>query len=235
MGLQVMALLVIIPARCGSKGITKKNVVDLCGKPLLYYTITPALKLLQSNMASCVIVSTDCDEIADIARELGAQVPFLRPEDLGSDTAPSIGYVLHALDFFGRQGKSFEAVLVLQPTSPLRTYEDMREAVRLFQSHHADSLISGYKEEKISDLIMYRESNGMAVPLNEQHNRGIRRQDQSKIFIRNGAIYLATTEHIKKTQCLISDRPVLYQMPKSRSVNIDTADDLELIRGILCR
>jgi len=235
MGLQVMALLVIIPARCGSKGIIKKNVVDICGKPLLYYTIAPAMELLRSNIASCVIVSTDCDEIAYIAQELGAQVPFLRPEELGSDTAPSIGYVLHALEYFEREGKSFEAVLVLQPTSPLRTFEDMKEAVELFQSRHADSLISGYKEEKISDLIMYRENNDIAVPLNEKHNKGIRRQDQSQIYIRNGAIYLVTTEHIKRTQCLISDRPVLYQMPKSRSVNIDTADDLELIRGILCR
>ena len=230
-----MALLVIIPARCGSKGIKRKNVVDVCGKPLLYYTIIPAMELLRSNIASCVIVSTDCDEIACIAEELGAQVPFLRPEELGSDTAPSIGYVLHALEYFEREGKIFESVLILQPTSPLRTFEDMKKAVELFQSRNADSLISGYKEEKISDLIIYRENNGIAVPLNEEHNKGIRRQDQSHIYIRNGAIYMATTKHIKKTQCLISDRPVLYQMPKSRSINIDTVDDLNHIRRMLCR
>lgn len=230
-----MDILAIIPARCGSKGIEKKNVVDVCRKPLLFYTIAPALEVLRCRMVSCVIVSTDCDEIACIAKQLGASVPFLRPQELGSDAAPSIGYVLHALEFFEQQKISFQAVLILQPTSPLRTADDIKKAIALFQRHHADSLISGYKEEKISDLIMYRDDHGIAVPLNEQHNKGIRRQDQSQIYVRNGAIYLAKTEYIKRTRSLISDRPILFQMPKMRSVNIDTKEDLKRIRRMLCR
>ncbi len=229
-----MTLLTIIPARCGSKEILKKNIMDVCGKPLLYYTVAPALELLKKKLSSHVIVSTDCEEIAGIAREIGADVPFLRPDELSSDTAPSIAYVLHALEHFEKKGDLFDAVLILQPTSPLRTFQDMHDSIELFRTRQKDSLISVYKEKKITDLIIYREDNGIAIPLNEKHNKGIRRQDQSQIFIRNGAIYMAKTEYVKKTGRLVGNRPLLYEMPESRSINIDTVDDLQFVRRVLC-
>ena len=230
-----MKILAIIPARGGSKQIKNKNIVEVAGRPLLYYTAAPALELLRENIISEMIVSTDSDAIAEIGRQLGVNVPFLRPEKLASDTAPSIGYALHAIDFFEREGKTFEAVLVLQPTSPLRTFQDIKKAIQLFCSHCSDSLISAYRDETINELIMYRTKDNLAIPLNDKHNQGIRRQDHGSIYIRNGAIYLVRTEFLKKTEKLISDRPLLYEMPKSRSINVDTHEDLKFVTKLLCK
>ncbi|MFA5292234.1 MAG: acylneuraminate cytidylyltransferase family protein [Phycisphaerae bacterium] len=230
-----MKILAIIPARGGSKGIEKKNIIDLCGRPLLDYTIKPALEVLRDNIISEVIVSTDCAEIAGIAQKSGVKVPFLRPKELAGDKSPSVEYVLHALDFYQQQGIVFDTVLILQPTAPLRTYEDMKNSVKLFSNHSCDTLISAYKEEKLSDLIMYHCRNNFGIALNKDHNKAIRRQDQNNIYVRNGAIYIATAEFVRKMKKLISDLPLLYEMPKSRSVNIDSYEDLETARNILCK
>src|SRR5690349_16860091 len=111
-----MRILTIIPARGGSKGIPKKNIIDVSGKPLIAYTIEPAMEILGAGSIDEVIVSTDSDEIAEVARSFGANVPFLRPEDISGDKAKSIEFIVHALDYFEQQGKSFDAVLLLQPT-----------------------------------------------------------------------------------------------------------------------
>jgi CMP-N-acetylneuraminic acid synthetase len=231
-----MKILTIIPARCGSKGIKDKNIIDMCGKPLIAYSIELGLELKQNNFVDTVMVSTDCEKIATVAKEYGADVPFLRPEDIADDTAKSIEYYLHALDFYKKQNIKFDAVLLLQPTSPLRNFELLKDAIEIFKSEDKDSLISVYKEEYINDLVMYKNTSKVDLrPLNKNHNKGVRRQDHGSTYVRNGAIYLTKVSHILEKQLIISDNPLFIEMKKSDSLNIDTIEDLELVRKTLCK
>ncbi|MCH7745174.1 MAG: acylneuraminate cytidylyltransferase family protein, partial [Chloroflexi bacterium] len=129
-----MKPLCLIPARGGSKRLPGKNIRLLAGKPLIAYTIEAAL---DSNVFDCVCVSTDDEEIAAIAREYGADVPFMRPAHLSDDTARVVQVTCHALEFFAERGHEYESLCVLQPTSPLRTANDIRDAYALFQSTDA--------------------------------------------------------------------------------------------------
>jgi len=225
--------LVIIPARIGSKGIARKNIVNLDGKPLIQYSIEPAVRLIKEKKVDEAIVSTDSEEIAHIAEKLGIKVPFIRPKGLARDKSKSVGVILHALDYLENNNMFFDAVVLLQPTAPLRSYKDIINAIDLFNKKSADSLITAYEESKLSDLIMYKKDGYFAVPLNEYHNKGIRRQNFKKIYIRNGAVYITRVDYLRKNKKVISDRPLVCEMPKDRSVNIDSYSDLEVAECIL--
>ena len=122
----------VIPARGGSKGIPKKNIKDLNGEPLIAYTIKATNKAIDESILDRCIVSTDNDEIATISRQYGADVPFMRPDYLGGDTVKSVDVILHALSFLEEHGEHYDAVVTLQPTSPMRTAEDIIEGIRMF-------------------------------------------------------------------------------------------------------
>jgi len=229
-----MKIITIIPARCGSKGIKDKNIIDVCGKPLIAYSIELALELKKNNLIDTVLVSTDCEKIANVAKEYGADVPLLRPEDIASDTAKSIEYYLHTLNFYKKQNKNFDAVLL--PTSPLRTFELLKSAIEIFKKEDKDSLISVYKEEYINNLVMYKNTSDVDLkPLNENHNKGVRRQDHGSTYVRNGALYLTKVSYVLQKELIISDNPMFIEMKKSDSLNIDTIEDLELVRKTLCK
>jgi CMP-N,N'-diacetyllegionaminic acid synthase len=230
-----MKFLVIIPARCGSKGIPFKNIVDVCGRPLVQYTIDLALQLKSSQLVDNIIVSTDCKEIAKISKKLGASVPFLRPDNISGDESKSIEYIVHTLDFFEKMDLYYDAVILLQPTSPLKTYNDLTESIKLFNNEGNDSLISTYREETINNLITYRKDGNIARPLDEKHNQGVRRQEHGSIYIRNGAIYITKVSYIRNNQKIVSDLPLMHEMNKNNSINIDTPEDLEYLRNILCK
>jgi CMP-N,N'-diacetyllegionaminic acid synthase len=226
--------LIIIPARGGSVGIPRKNLVPLNGYPLLKYSVDAALPMKNLGLASNVIVSTDDEEIATVGRELGAEVPFIRPAGISGSKAKSVDFVLHALDFFEqKQGEQFDAVTILQPTSPLRTTDDLESALRLFANNSADSLISVYRECYINDLVAYTLTGSRGVPRNPNHNRGVRRQEHEALYIRNGAIYVTKTKFVRDHGLLICDYPLLYEMPKNRSSNIDTPEDLIIVEKLL--
>lgn len=227
--------IVIIPARGGSKGVPKKNIVDINGKPLISYTIEPALKLKEKGIVDEVIVSTDSEEIADISISSGATVPFMRPEYLASDTSKSVDVLIHALKFYANKGIHYNAVILLQPTTPLRTVADIENAIEMFDSYEEESLISCYQDEYICDLVSYYKAGDHAVALNENHNKGYRRQDIKDLYIRNGAIYITDSKYLLEEKKVISDKPLMYVMPVGRSVNIDTAEDLELVRWKLSK
>lgn len=230
-----MKYLCIIPARCGSKGISFKNIVDLCGKPMIAYTVEIALQLKTQGLIDNVIVSTDCSKIAEIAEQYGAEVPFLRPEEIAGDKAKSVDFVLHSIEYYENIGVEFDAVIVLQPTSPLKSYDDVNKSIEIFDKNENDSLISAYKEETINDLIMYHKVEEKAIPLNSNHNKGVRRQDHGAVYIRNGAIYITKVDYLKKEKRIIADVPLMYEMSKNRSINIDTYEDLEYVRNLLCK
>ena len=187
------------------------------------------------KLISDFIISTDCKEIADVAKNYGAEVPFLRPKKIAEDKAKSVDYVLNSINYYEERGIKFDAVLILQPTSPLKSFEDIKKSIEIFNKNDKDSLISAYREDTINKLIMYRKENDVAIPLNNEHNKGIRRQDYGSVYIRNGAIYITNVEYLKKEKKIISDIPLIYEMSKKRSINIDTYEDLELVRNLLCK
>ncbi|MBT9507331.1 acylneuraminate cytidylyltransferase family protein [Rhodoferax sp.] len=231
-----MRILGIVPARGGSKGIPRKNLADVCGKPLIAYSIEAGRQLLASGTLARCIVSTDDDEIASCARALGADVPFLRPAAAATDTAKALAYVLHALDALEPQDGVYDAVMLLQPTSPIRNPEAIAATVRRFEASNADSLISCYREEYINELVMYDpQPDGTLIPRNPLHNKGVRRQEHGPAMIRNGALYVTRTPYLRASGSLVCDRPVLLEMSKLDSIDVDAPDDLILLRAVMCK
>jgi len=231
-------ILGIVPARGGSKGIPGKNLVDVNGFPLIGLSIKTGNELLKLGALSRLIVSTDSEEIAETARRLGGEVPFMRPAAFATDEAKSALYVAHALEQLAMsdQGSQYEAVMILQPTSPLRDAAKIHAAVDRFIASNSSSMISCYEESYINDLVMYyRDGAEFLRPKLEQHQSGVRRQDHGGVMVRNGCLYVVRTEFFKTTGKLICDHPMLMEMSKMDSVNVDSMEDLELLRRILCK
>jgi CMP-N,N'-diacetyllegionaminic acid synthase len=228
-------ILGIIPARGGSKGIPRKNLADLCGRPLIAWSIEAGNELVSMGTLARCIVSTDDDEIAQVSRNLGADLPFMRPSDAATDTAKAISYVVHALDALEEKGEFYDAVMILQPTSPQRDVQKISEAVNHMIACGADSLISCYQEDYINELVMYAIGPDQRLhPKTAEHNKGVRRQDHGSNMVRNGAVYVTRVQYIQSAKQLVCDNPVALIMDKISSVNIDTPDDLKLLRAMLC-
>lgn len=227
--------LAIIPARGGSKSIKNKNFIDLNGKPLISYSIEESLKVKNMGYLDEVIVSTDSLKIKEISEMFGAKVPFLRPNEISNDNAKSIDLILHAIEFYKKKDKYFDAVILLQPTSPLRKSKDILNALKLFEEFNPESLISCFEEEYINESVMYKASNEYAIPLSKDHNIGGRRQEKENVYIRNGAIYITKTSYLILNKKIISDKPLMYLMKKDKSINIDSNFDLELARWTIMR
>jgi CMP-N,N'-diacetyllegionaminic acid synthase len=233
-----MKILAIVPARGGSKGIPRKNLVNLCGKPLILWSVEFALKLKECGVIAKAILSTDDAEIKSLSEASGIDAPFVRPTNLATDQSPSVGYVIHALEFLQSKGENYDAVLILQPTSPRRNLVEVIEAVCRFEASTANSMISCYEEIYINASVSYtlcKKTDGpYLIPNSGTHNRGLRRQDRESTFIRNGAIYLTRTAFVLSEKKLICDRPMLLNMKKSDSVDIDSPEDLEIARRLYC-
>jgi CMP-N-acetylneuraminic acid synthetase len=220
-------ILAVIPARGGSKGILNKNIADVRGSPLIKYTIDAALK---SKMLTHCIVSTDSDEISDVARSFGAMVPFRRPDHLSNDKALSLPVMQHAVEFMeSLNGFQYDLVVMLQPTTPLRTVEDIDDSINLLLDVKADSVISVAEVEAHHPLRMKRVIDGRLINYIDQGHEDMRpRQDLPPVFIRNGAIY-ATTRHTLMIENSFTGKDSrAYIMPNERSLNIDTHQDLLL-------
>jgi CMP-N-acetylneuraminic acid synthetase len=230
-----MKVLAIIPARGGSKGVPRKNIIEIKGKPLICYSIEAGLKAKENGIIDTLVVSTDDEEIADISRTAGADVPFLRPDYLSNDTAKSVDVMIHAYEFYKEKGNEFDTLLLLQPTTPLRTTEDIGEALAIYKESNVSSLISCYKEEYICDLVSYHKDGNMAIALNSKHNGGGRRQEIPDLYVRNGAIYITSVNQMIKNHKVFDEVPAMYVMPKERSINIDCMDDVEMLRWKLSK
>lgn len=222
-----MKVLALIPARGGSKGLPRKNVLDIGGHPLIAWTIAAAK---QSKYITDVVVSTDDDEIARVSRRYGASAPFLRPTDLSSDTASSIDVALHALQFFG--DVHYDYIIFLQPTSPLRTAADIDEAVELMLAKQAASCVS-ICEVQQSPYIMYTVRPDGSLDSLLPATKVTRRQDFPKVYALNGAIYVSSCQRLMTSRAFLDEATVGQLMPLSRSVDIDTADDMASIEGLL--
>ena len=224
----------VIPARGGSKGIPKKNIKVMNGKPLIYYTIEASNRALNKGALAKCIVSTDSDEVASISEMYGADVPFIRPAFLSGDTVKSVDVIIHALSFLEQKGEQYDAVVTLQPTSPLRTEEDLIGGIELFDMNTRDSAIAVYEDNKANGYNYYRMGlDQVGIAEHAEHNTGIRRQDMKPMYVRNGALYISSTKLLKERHLIIGDYPLLYVMPKQRSIDVDSPQDFEYVEFLM--
>ncbi len=224
-----MDVLAIIPARGGSKGVLKKNIRELCGKPLIAYTIEEAKKC---RSISRIIVTTDDPDIAETSVKFGAEVPFVRPAELSNDTATTIDVIVHSLEWLEKNEEYRpDAVMLLQPTSPLRTWEDMDKAFKIFQTNPGMSVISVCEAEH-SPFWCGTIEDGRLVPIGGKDYTNIGRQGLPKAYRFNGAIYISSRKDILTERTFFNNiNP--YIMPCDRSIDIDTELDLKFAEFIL--
>jgi CMP-N,N'-diacetyllegionaminic acid synthase len=212
-----MSLLALIPARGGSKGIPRKNIRSFCGKPLLQWSIEVALA---APSVDRVVVSTDDPEIAEVALAGGAEVPFLRPAELASDTASGIAPVLHALE----QLPEVSDVLLLQPTSPLRLVEDVEAIVALRREGGRDAAVSVTPASKHPVWMYGLSSQQLLNPLLTSLEADCRQQLPTA-YVLNGALYLGSREFLERKRSFLAADTLGYVMPPERSVDIDSPLD----------
>jgi len=225
-------LIALIPARGGSKGLTRKNVRLLMGRPLIEWTVEAAKK---SKYLDKIIVSTEDAEIADIARRCGAEVPFLRPARLAGDHSLVTDVALHVIDSLKREnGEDWRYMVLLQPTSPLRISGDIDSAIREFFSRRNTDAIVGVTEVSENPFWMQTiDGRGLLKSLLPPCKTMGRRQDLPKVYMVNGAIYVCKTNVLRKEGTFCPKKSGAYIMPKNRSVDIDDEEGFALVEKVM--
>lgn len=227
-----MRVLGIITARGGSKGILRKNVVPLLGKPLLAYTAEAALA---SKRLTRTVLSTDDREIAEIGRQLGLDVPFLRPAELARDDTPTIPVLQDVVRRLEAAGESYEAIMTLQPTNPLRRVEDIDGAIDLLESSGADSVLSfvDVGERHPARMKCIDATGRVSDPPFAEAFEGQPRQQLRKLYLREGSIYLTRRPVLMEQHSLKGADCRAWIIPEERARNIDTLFDLRMAEYIL--
>jgi CMP-N,N'-diacetyllegionaminic acid synthase len=213
-------ILFLIPARGGSKGIPQKNIKLLSGKPLIYYAIDSARVL---SVDENICVSTDDDSISEIVSNYGLDIPFKRPHEFATDTSGTYEVILHALNHYETKGKSFDVVVLLQPTSPFRKSNQITEALKLF-STNIDMVVS-VKETKSNPYYVLFEEDMEGFLRKSKEATFTRRQDCPKVWELNGAIYILNVQSLKQKHMTEFDRIVKYPMDDLTSIDIDDQID----------
>lgn len=216
-------ILAVIPARGGSKGVPRKNIKQLVGKPLIAYSIEAAKR---SVYVDKVIVTTDSEEIACISEDFGAEIPFIRPVELATDSSRSIDALVHAVTWMRLHAEPFEIVVFLQPTSPLRTGFEIDEAIETFFAHNMLGLASVAEVVENPVLMRRMDDHGILHPLLPIGST-VRRQDMPKFYRVDGAIYINRCDELTCDTSL-NDNPIAYVMPKMKSVDIDSFEDFKV-------
>ncbi|CAB1241653.1 CMP-N,N'-diacetyllegionaminic acid synthase [Clostridiaceae bacterium BL-3] len=222
-------ILAIIPARSGSKGIPHKNIKNLNGKPLIAWTIEESLK---SKYIDKLIVSTEDNEITEISKKYGAEVPFLRPAELALDSTPGIDPILHTVKWFQNRNYRFDYVMCLQCTSPFRTYNQIDEAVENLFKKDADSIVSVCKSE-ITPYWMKKIENGKLKDFLDGDVFYARRQDTPKVYRLNGAIYMAKTQVCLNIKNWYTENTIPYIMDEISSIDIDNMLDFKFAEFLM--
>lgn len=214
-----MRSLFLITARGGSKGIPRKNIKELAGKPLIYYSIEAARALTEDEN---ICVSTDDSEIISCVEKTGLKVPFVRPAELASDTANSNDVICHAIKYYRDKGVEYDNVVLLQPTSPLRTAQQVSEALELY-TNDIDMVVS--VKENTSSVALFKENSEGFLEHAFDVSKGLRRQDALKLYEYNGAIYVINCNSILEKGMSNFNRITKYVMPDINSVDIDNMLD----------
>ena len=221
-------MLYVIPARGGSKGIPKKNIRIINGQPLIAYAIQSAQK---SRTLTQFIVSTDSEEIAGVASRYGAEV-LMRPPELALDNTPAASVALHALDILKTQGHDYNYVVLLQPTCPLRTQEDIDNTVDMLVGSEYDAVISVYRVGDQHPARMYFLEDGRLVPY-EVNGEQLNRQALPAVYHRNGVIYAIREQALRQEKTFNPRNKGAYVMSRLRSINIDEEMDLLFAEHLL--
>lgn len=216
-------IIAVIPARGGSKGVPRKNIRIVHGKPLIAYTIESALR---SRYIDRVIVSTDDEEIRTASLEYGADVPFLRPRHLATDEAKTIDTLLHTLQTIA---ETYDYIVTLQPTQPLRTTEEIDQAIEAIIDHTQDGLVSISPVQQHPILMRTMNGEGRLTPLLEMSST-VRRQDFPEYYFVNGSIYINTVDTLTEETSL-NDNP--YGFITDPGIDIDTEEELNRVKGFL--
>jgi N-acylneuraminate cytidylyltransferase len=217
-----MKPLVIIPARGGSKGVPRKNIKLLNNKPLIGYTIEAAKQIFSDEV---ICVSTDDKEIKEIVENLGLAVPFLRPHELSSDSSGSYEVLVHALDEYLKNDYAADTIILLQPTSPFRTAEHIKQAIELYKKNEDCEMVVSVKETNSNPYYVHFEESEEGFLKKLMNSNYIRRQDCPKVYEFNGAIYIIDVAALKQKKMTEFTRVVKYQMDDASSHDIDTIFD----------
>jgi len=223
------SVLALVPARGGSKGVPRKNIRTIGGKPMIAWTIEAARG---SKYIDRLILSSDDQAIIDIAVECGCEAPFVRPAELASDSADSMSVIRHAIGVLPEQ---FEYLVLLQPTSPMRRTEDIDGAIERCVNGDAPACVSVCEADKSPFWMLRMDGQGVIHPLFPAHQIPYRRQDAPSVFALNGAVYVARTEHLRLGGTFLATGALGYPMPKERSLDIDTELDLAIVDFLLNR
>jgi len=225
-------ILALIPARGGSKGIPKKNIKPLLGKPLISWTIEQAQK---SKYISRVFVSTEDREIAAIAGQSGVEIPFLRPDEFAQDTSPTGDAIIHALDMFEKMGEHYDILVLLEPTSPLRKTDDIDNAIEMYiqNAHVSESLVSVGEVQLENPYIMKIIENDHVVPFIQNEQTFFQRQQLPAIYFPYGVIYLSTVQAFRKCGTFYQKTTRAYKIERWQNYEIDDIYDFYCVEAVL--
>jgi CMP-N,N'-diacetyllegionaminic acid synthase len=225
------SVLALITARGGSKGLPGKNIRPLLGKPLIAWSIEQAKVCKYIDR---IVVSTDDEEIAKVSEAYGAEVPFLRPAALATDTASSIDVSIHAIEFFEKKNVFFDYFVMLEPTSPLRGAEDIDKALEELDGQPtAESIVGVAMAESTHPDFLLRIKNGLIEPYQGQKFRFSRRQDLDDIYYFEGSLYVSYCSSLKKRKTFYHNATLPYVVPKFKSYEIDDLDDFIIVEALL--
>ena len=225
-------ILGVIPARGGSKGLSRKNIKILFGKPLIAWTIEQALA---SKYLDRLIVSTEDEEIAEVSKKYGAEVPFIRPKELAEDNAKGIDVVLHAIDWLKKNDrrKQYDLIILIQPTSPLRKSDDIDKAIELLFLKKAKAIVSVCEIDHHPLWANTLPEDGCMKDFIRREVMKKNRQELVKFYRLNGAIYLAYRDYIKEQESFLGEKTFAYIMPREGSIDIDDEIDFELAQILM--
>ena len=215
-------ILALITARGGSKGIPKKNIAPLGNKPLIVWTIEAAKK---SKFIDRLILSSDDDEIINVAKICGCEVPFKRPSNLALDTTSSMDVIIHALEKCNYQNE-YDYLLLLQPTSPFRKTDSIDNSIQLCVDNQYSLVISLAPSKKSPTFMFYQTDNNSIIPVLGSYEKNTRRQDQKQVYEHNGAIYFSEIKFLLETQNYNCPEAKMYIMSGYENIDIDSPEDL---------
>ena len=227
------SVIAIIPARGGSKGLPGKNIKSLCGKPLIAWSIEAGLG---SQYIDEVMVTTDSDDIANVARQFGASVPFIRPDELANDSASSMDVIRHTLNFYDNKlDKKFDYTVLLEPTSPLRVTDDIDKAiVNLLENSQAKAIVGVCKTESQNPAFLVKKNvNNFLVGYENSDMKILRRQDINEVFFFEGSVYVSDTATLLKKNTFYHENTLGFEFPKWQSLEIDDLEDFIMVEALM--
>ena len=226
-------MIAVIPARIGSKGLAKKNILNLCGTPLIHHTIKSAIK---STLIDRIVLTTDSQEIVDKCKCFKqVEIPFLRPKELSTDKSTAIDVYLHLVEWFKKnKNLDIKDICVLLPTAPIRSSDDIDKAIELFIKNKADTVLSVKEAKPLDWHLEYDEKFKIKTALNINKKIAIsNRQKLKRIVVLNGSIYVLNVNFLKENKTYFGKSTFGYLMPAFKSIDIDTKEDLKMAEAIM--